>query len=110
MTMICKTSDGPVTISRHAVSLADYHLQFEGEVADGILRFTDNRNNVSATLDTRDDQGLYLRVEDNGTKMQVVAARSEIFCRPDDGSEPSAPSLSALNRFLRSSTRNVNDQ
>ncbi len=107
MTMICPTSDGTVTISEHTVTLADYQLQFEDIIADGIVRYSDSRNNVHAILDARDDQGLYLAIEEAGVTMQVVAARSEISYRFDkQGSEPAGPSWSALTRYIGPATEN----
>ncbi|MDT8325033.1 MAG: hypothetical protein RRA94_13045 [Bacteroidota bacterium] len=101
MTMICPTSDGTVTISERTVTLADYQLHFDDIIADGIVRYSDPRSNVIAVLDARDDQGLYLQIEENGVTMQVVAARSLISYRFDkSGNEPAAPSWSALTRYI----------
>jgi hypothetical protein len=101
MTMICKTSDGTVTINERTVTLADYQLQFNDVIADGVVRYSDPRSDVYAVLDARDDEGLYLQIEENGVTMQVVAARSEISYRFDKaGSEPAAPSWSALTRYF----------
>ncbi|MCB2206264.1 hypothetical protein KQI65_16090 [bacterium] len=107
MTMVCPTTDGTVTINEQAVTLADYHLQFDNMLADGVVRYTDHVNNVSAVLDAREDEGLYLSIEDNGITMQVVAARSNISYRFDHrGSEPSAPSWSALNQYIKPAKKN----
>jgi len=109
MTMICKTSDGTVTISERSVTLADYQLQFEDILADGVVRYSDPRSNVHAVLDARDDQGLYIQIEENGVTMQVVAARSEISYRFDKaGSEPAAPTWSALSRYIAPTDTNQN--
>ena len=103
LTMICKTSDGTLTISEHSVQLADYQLQFNGFIADGVVKYADPNGNVFAVLDARADDGLYLEVEENGKLMQVVAPRSDIRYRFDSGSGTSAPSWSSvLGRFTKS--------
>ena len=96
LTMICRTSDGTLTISEHSVQLADYQLQFDSFIADGVVKYADPKGNVFAVLDARADEGLYLEVEENGTLMQVVAPRSEIRYRFDSGSGTSAPTWTSV--------------
>jgi hypothetical protein len=94
-TMTCMTSDGLVTISASLITLADYQLQFDSFVNDGITRYTDEKHNTVAVLDARDDQGLYLEIQENGILMQVVAARADVRYRYD-GNEPAAPTWSSV--------------
>ena len=105
--MTCKTSDGTLTISEHSVQLADYQLQFNGFIADGIVKYADPNGNVFAVLDARADDGLYLEVEESGKRMQVVASRSDIRYRFESGSGTSAPSWSSvLSRFTQTGHTN----
>ncbi len=96
LTMICRTSDGMLTIDERTVQLADYQLQFDSFVTDGVVKFADPERNVFAVLDARADDGLYLEVEENGKLMQVVAPRSEIRYSFDHGTGTSAPAWSAV--------------
>ena len=106
LTMICKTSDGTLTISEQSVQLADYQLHFDGFIADGVVRFTDPANNTVAVLDARADDGLYLEVRENQMTMQVVAPRAEIRYRfENNGSEPSAPAWSSLMHKFRNTAK-----
>ncbi|MFZ1728778.1 MAG: hypothetical protein WBQ23_04130 [Bacteroidota bacterium] len=103
-TMVCATNDGTIRISDHQVTLADYNLQFDSIIQDGVIRFVDTRSNAVAVLDARGDQGLYLLVTEGGKTMQVVAARSAIRYETNDrGSEPTSPSLSSVIDLLQSS-------
>ena len=103
MTLVCSTTDGTVVINQQTISLADYQLRFDQVVADGVIRFHDTANNISAVLDTRDSEGLYLLVEDSGVRMQLVASRKNIqFREVKEGSEPGAPTWSMLSRYLPS--------
>ncbi|MBE0644774.1 MAG: hypothetical protein IH600_11890 [Bacteroidetes bacterium] len=104
-TLVCSTSDGTVRISDQRVTLADYDLQFDSMVQEGVLRFIDTRSSATAILDARDNEGLYLVVNEGGQTMQVVAARTDIRYEPTDrGSEPVAPSLSSVLHLLRGSS------
>ena len=60
MTLLCQTSDGLVTISDRQISLADYALQFDSMVRDGVVFYRDDIRGVTATLDARGDEGLYI--------------------------------------------------
>lgn len=96
LTMICRTSDGMLTINERMVQLVDYQLQFDSFITDGVVRFADPERKITAVLDVRADDGLYLEIEENGTLMQVVAARSDIRYRFDNGNGTSAPSWSSV--------------
>ncbi|MFA6232665.1 MAG: hypothetical protein WC824_00580 [Bacteroidota bacterium] len=96
-TMVCKTTDGTIRISDHLVTLANYRLQFDSIVQNGVMRFVDPGSNAVAMLDARDDDGLYLIVSEGGQTMQVVAARANIsYENGDRGNEPASPSLSSV--------------
>ena len=96
-TMICSTSDGTVRISDRKVNVADYDLQFDSVLQDGVLKFVDTRTNAVAVLDARDEDGLYLVVTEGGQTMQVVASRTDIrYEDAEHGSEPTAPTLSSV--------------
>lgn len=97
MTLHCQTSDGLVTISGRSISLADYDLEFESLIRDGVVRYRDERCGVTATLDARGDEGLYIEISENGSTMLVVADRSNVrYSFDENGSEPAAPSLSSV--------------
>jgi len=102
LTMVCATSDGMVTITDRLVTLADYQLKFDGFISDGVVRFTDPDRNTVAVLDARGDEGLYLEIQEDETRMLVVAARSDISYRfSNDGNEPAAPAWSSVVNHLR---------
>ncbi len=104
-TMVCSTSDGTVRISDHKVTVADYELQFDSMIQDGVLRFVDTRSSAVAVLDARDNEGLYLIVNEGGQTMQVVASRTDIRYEDSErGSEPTAPSLSSVLNLVRGSS------
>ncbi len=105
-TMICSTSDGTLRIGGGTVTLADYHMQFDSIVKDGVIRFADPNSDVVALLDVRDEDGLYLTVSEGGQTMQVVAARNGI--RYEDGkggTEPASPSMSSVLDLLRTASQ-----
>jgi hypothetical protein len=104
-TMVCSTSDGTLRISDRLVTLADYKLQFDSVVQEGVIRFVDSRCNASLVLDARDDQGLYLLVNEGGNTMQVVAARVDIrYENTNRGNGPASPSLSSILDLLHPSS------
>ncbi len=97
MTLLCKTSDGLVTISDQRIALADYNLQFDSMIREGVVRYRDAGTGVTATLDARGDEGLYIEILENGSTMLVVADRSDVrYSFDDNGSEPAAPSLTSV--------------
>ncbi|MBN1446525.1 MAG: hypothetical protein JXA28_01240 [Bacteroidetes bacterium] len=97
LTMICRTSDGTVTISDKLVTIADYQLKFDSFISDGVVRFTDSDRNTVAVLDARGDEGLYLEILENETRMQVVAPRNLIrYHFGDRGDEPTAHAWSSV--------------
>lgn len=105
-TMICSTTDGTLRIGGGTVALADYRMQFDSVVKDGVIRFTDPHSDAVAVLDARDDEGLYLTVSEGGQTMQVVAARTDIrYERRDGGNEPASPSMSSVLDLLRATPR-----
>lgn len=96
-TMVCKTTDGTIRISDHLVTLANYRLQFDSVVQEGVIRFVDTGSDAVAVLDARDEEGLYLIVREGGQTMQVVSARVDISYENNDrGNEPASPSLSSV--------------
>jgi hypothetical protein len=98
LTMICRTSDGTVTISDKLVTIADYQLKFDSFVSDGVVRFTDSDRNTVAVLDARGDEGLYLEILENETRMQVVVPRNMI--RYHFGNSDNAPTAQVLSSAL----------
>lgn len=102
-TMVCRTSDGTVRITDRAVYVADYRLQLESVVQDGVLRFVDPSTGATAVLDAREPRGLYLEVHEGGATMQLVASTDNIrYESGDKASEPGAPTLSSVLSLLGS--------
>ncbi len=96
LTMICTTPDGIMRISEQSITIADYNLILDEVEKDGVARYTDPAKSVTALLDARSDEGLYVEIVENGARMQVVAARSAIsYSYSPAGTAPSSPALSS---------------
>ena len=103
-TMVYRTSDGTVRITDRAIFVADYHLQLESVVRDGVLRFSDPGTGATAVLDARESRGLYLEVQEGGAIMQLVASTDDIRYESNDhASDAGAPSLSSVLTLLGNS-------
>ncbi|MAT38547.1 MAG: hypothetical protein CL946_02965 [Ectothiorhodospiraceae bacterium] len=76
--MFCTTQDGIVKIQNNTVELRDYTLTAERVERDGVIHLIDANAGVTAVLDARDPQGLYLAVNESGIAMQVVAPSRDI--------------------------------
>jgi len=74
-TMTCTTEDGIITIQGNSVQMRDYNMTIESVEREGVIRLVDAKNNTTAILDSRDPDGLYIAITENGTQMQVVAPR-----------------------------------
>jgi hypothetical protein len=90
-TMRCLTSDGTITIKGNTIQMRDYTMTVQNVERDGVIRMADANNEVSAVLDTRDPEGLYLAITEDGRKMQVVAPRDGMIFGDSRFNAASAP-------------------
>lgn len=90
-TMQCLTTDGTITIKGNTIQIRDYTMTVQNVERDGVIRMVDEKNNVSAILDTRDPEGLYLAITEGGRQMQVVAPRAGMLFRGNKYNAASAP-------------------
>ncbi len=68
-----QTTDGPIAVKGNTLSFRDYSLIAVGNDREEKIELKDFRTGTTATLDLRDDEGIYLIVVEDSKEMQVVA-------------------------------------
>ena len=93
-TMLCLTSDGYVVIDQDKILLRDYKLTFDRFISDGVIELSDPNAEISAVLDTRGVEGIYLEIREGSLSMQIVAPRNRIQMIDSEEAQPGSPAHS----------------
>jgi len=106
-TLLCNTSDGTLTITPASIQIRDYFFTLTKVDPNEVAYLEDVATHTTATLDARDEEGIYFTITEENVRMQLVAPRESMRIVPanENGSEPGYPiSQYGLFKLLYSSS------